>query len=282
MILSMSQSSFLKLILSNSKAFSLVELLVATVLNGIVILAMGTVYFQVTQTQQNMLEEKKGLDTALRAGYYLQNLLTQAVGLSWAGPNNLNMASGTGQLRQYYWDSNLVSAQDVHTLGIFWREAAGSAQTRSLFRATGLYFQPPTPTTSGVLFIDTGDKLDAGGNPLLAPEESDISFDSFVSFRISQPSVRVGGSLAAVRIQYVIRTFRSSNAAMRWCPAANMGIGPCVYDGVFKDHPVTLNILFRNNSLGPATNSSVGVERLFDQLYFFATQFPLGYDKGGL
>ncbi len=279
----MSKRDFLKMTLSNSQAFSLMEVLVATVLNGIVILALVSVYLQITQTQQNLLEEKKGFDTALRAGFYLQNLITQAVDTRWAGNVDLNMLSGGGRIREYYWDASMPSVQDVHTLGFFWREAAKPDQTASLFQRTGIFFQPPTIATSGVLFIDTG------GQPDLKPDASDLVFDGLISLRISQSTVGPGDPLPSIKIQYVVRIFRSSPGEWVWCTNAMMLTGACSTTALYKDYPVNLNILLRNNRLGFAqyaaplnpANPPV-VERTFDQLYFFSTNFPLGYQLGGM
>jgi type II secretory pathway pseudopilin PulG len=276
-----SKSGFLKKILSNSQAFSLVELLVTLVLNGIVVAAMLTIYLQVTRSQQGILEEKKAYDSAYRAAYYIQNMLGQAVDTRWAGNADLNTTLGAGLIRQFQSDASTAATPlDVYTLGVFWREAARSGSLRSEFRKTALYFQPPRPDSSGVLFIDHG----PGPQPnaaVLDPDPSDLFFDGIISFSIDQPIIRSNQRLASVRIQYVIRSYRSGDGDYKWCPPT-MVTPACQTTAGYKDIPVTLNVLLRNNDLGPASHIANARERLFDQIYFFSMDFPLGFAMGGM
>lgn len=258
--------------------FSLVEMLIAVAIQGIFILVIATVLLQVARIQGEISEQAKLEETALKIGYAVRSILSQAVDVDWAGNTDLNSGccGGRGRIRAYetFTYSPVSAAASVDTLGVFWREAAGSgvAVAGSEFRSTALYYQKQTPDTSGVLYVNLGS---TAAGPL-EPTLDGLVFDGLVGFAIEDPQPGdVNQPVAAVRVRYVLRRFMDPNApGWKWCAPGFSGAAECT-TSAYRDSEQEFEVSFRNNVLGPARFRTAGQQRLFDQIYFFRTIAPI-------
>lgn len=199
------------------RGYSLVELLIAVALQGIVLVMMIQVFTQVARMQSDLTEQKKSEETSMSVGYFMRSIVGQAVDLGWAGPVSLNSGcciAGRGLIRQY--DSYNVApttTADVDTIGVFWREWAPSIDApTSQFVGTAIFYQRPTPTTSGVLYIDLGSR--AGG--AMAPSADDMIFDGLVGLSVTDAQVSAFGAVSSVRVRFTTRRYRDIQNDWRW------------------------------------------------------------------
>lgn len=256
----------------------MVEMLIAVAIQGIFVLLIATVLLQVARIQGEISEQAKLEETALKIGYAVRSILSQAVDVDWAGTSDLNSGccGGRGRIRAYdaFSYSPIGATASVDTLGVFWREAAGSGATvtGSEFRSTALYYQKQTPDTSGVLYVNLGSPTPGPLEPTL----DGLVFDGLVGFAIedAQPGI-ANQPVAAVRVRYVLRRFVEPNAPnWKWCSPDFSGAAECA-TSTYRDSAQEFEVSFRNNVLGPAQFRTAGQQRLFDQVYFFRTIAPI-------
>lgn len=217
-------------------------------------------------------ERMRVQENLLQLTYLLRSQIAQAVDLRLAAgnfiPSNYNLtAPNTGQMVQYRRPAGNFG--QVDTLGVFFREA-GAPGTSDL-RPTGMFFQRPTPTTTGVFYIDT-----LSASP--APDFDDNFFDKMVEFEADNP--QVGGTPARLRsmdFRIVMRFFGDPDTTRwRWCPKADIdaGVFDCRPQVPYHDLEQVVRVSFRNNVINDTSPFTGTPERVFGQLYFYNIYVP--------
>lgn len=174
-----------------------------------------------------------------------------------------NYPTGTGAFRSSFnfKDMTTQPVNVVQTLGVFLRENSTSNFTvsgvRSQWRATGLFFLPPTAQAPGVLYLTLGTQ--EGGVTTLRPSNSDITLTGVTEVSFSNMN-SLNGRLVSLDMTVVYRIPLSSGkaGAVSWCPTANISAGTsgCQSTVPFKDVSRKINLLFSNNRLNHVIPSS--------------------------
>ena len=276
--------------LKSEKGLSLVELMIAVGLGGFVTVMALSALVSMSNQSSNLQHTMSSDIEEQRATSVVTAMLAQAIEIKDAGNTTLNnfvSPDGTGRIRQY--DSNAFWGDPIQTqtLAVFWREAGNSvdsspAAVASQFLATGIFFQRPTQTTYGVLYINTG------ANPAsLAPSRSDLMFEGLTRVRVMNITTYQDDPLAPIPLAPVTGfdlelTFRHFLGGQgdrledrTYCPDALAAASVCLSPRAHKDVTSIYHITVRNTVLYRSLSGSRAA-RLFDQLHFFAPRIPGG------
>lgn len=272
-------------LLRSERGVTLVELMIVVLISGVVlVMAMG-VMLNASGTSSSFTQ---GLDTEideLAAASALQTVFSQAIELklhSLTSPdlNSFVSTNGTGRIREF--DSDLIFSvpyPTTYTVAAFWRDRtnstlAGTSTLSSQLTPTAIYFQRPTLTTWGVLYINQG------VGPSLVPTRSDLMFEGLTRFRIfniSTYSATGGPAVAnqpvtAFDLELTFRRFLGDVKPDRktFCPESAIATVPgCSNVGAHRDVKRVFRVLARNNELTLSpSNGAVGA-RVYDLLHFF-------------
>ena len=240
----------------------------------------------------------------------LRFVVSQAVDVQFSANNSLNNyvtsgASPSGRIRAFDSDSDpdggFNATGTMTTLGVFWREGrqSGLSNAVSQFRKTAIYFQKPTATKWGAIYIDLGDGA-------LSPDRSDIILEGLVRLRFlnfqtfdpNQTAIALYDPVTSFDAELTFRRFVASAPGARksFCPAAEVPVNPaCTIDGAWRDDVRTVRLTLRNNVLfrsptawqpvpyapgsvppGPQPAPRIVPSRLFDLIYFFQPHHKAG------
>ena len=219
-------------------------------------------------------------------------MFDQAIDVHYAGNIALENfrttgANDDGMLRDFDSDQYWNVSTTTYTLGAFWREArmtaTGPLPVVLPLSKTGIYFQKPTPSTWGVLYLAMG--LDNQ----ISPSRNEWFFENIVRLQMhnfqtyeqnGKPPV-AGQTVTAFDLDMTYRRFLGGNNSKKtFCPTALVNTSTaCVIDGPYRDDTRTLRVILRNNPLDRSPskpNTGVGAfatSRMYDLIYFFHPQF---------
>ena len=266
---------------------TMLELVMAVGLTGIVLIIAAGVYLM--SVQQNTYL-KQSIDTEvdeMRAVNLMSIVFGQALDLKFQGNVSLNAYSGVsdGAMREFDSDSSFGTPPTVQTLAVFWRDnrisQSGSGALASQPTKTAIYFQMPTPTTWGVLY------LNMGNSGALTPTRSDQIFEGFTRLRILNVTTAndlslgqvIGNPVTSFDVELTYRHFFGEPdpvVGRNFCPGSLVGTLPqCPPITAFRDVVRTIKIAARNNVIGysPSIASGVRGARLFDLIHFYQPAF---------
>ncbi|AZZ37367.1 hypothetical protein CIK05_11380 [Bdellovibrio sp. qaytius] len=247
----------------NNNGYSLVELMVSTGLFAIAVI-MGMGILQLTQSQFQVTKKTMSADT--NVVNFLNILSTTArLGVKLSdvdlNPGNLTSANGTGYFRSSFHYSKLSdTTSDTQVLAYFLREFKLSnsvdANNVSSWRPTALFFKPPTPTTSGKLYLTMGSQT--SGNAALTPKDSDFTLDGVTEVSFSDPK-SINAKLKSIKmnISYRIPLGITDTQIKMWCPQFDVEAktaGCSVVAG--KDVHREIVLFFSNNKLNHVIKSA--------------------------
>ncbi len=307
-------------LVNSKKGFSLVELLIAVALNAVLVTIVASALLKARDMQKNLELQTRDEQERWDAEKMIRSFFQQAIDLKYAavlpplGLNNwTSIPNMTGAIRTFDSDTAWGTLPGTHALAVFWREDQRSAETgsaavlKSTFRPTGIYFQKPTPTTWGVLYIDQG----LGG--ILSPDLGDLKFEGLVRVQIN--NMRTGNvddyqaeDREPVSSFDIVLTFRKHFGLQKdnqliFCPRARMGVqAQCSNTVPSRDLVRTIRVVLRNNIIGvsstvklplaplssvplppvlplpplPITGQTYGA-RFYDQIHFFRPATPGGF-----
>lgn len=264
-------SSLRKGAVSNSRGFSLAEVLAYALLLGVTLLAAFTILSSNVQISTAFNDRTQSEEELLRVEGALKSAIGQALRVVHSTGGG---GGGNGWIRSF--DSTTMAGNMINW-GVFQREAAslrrpGPPVQDSDIRNTGLFFIRPQLTggteTAGVLLIDP----DADRNGLVQPNYStNIFFGNLVSLTVGNPrstSTGLGGippRLMSIDITVTMRYFdlnRFRNERCfrpTGCPAGKGG----------RDERRVFTVLLRNNTYGTHPTFTSLEEGTFGNLYFF-------------
>jgi type II secretory pathway pseudopilin PulG len=256
--------------------FTLVETLFGIALAGVTLLVAFVLMHQFYRGYieiQEKLETEKALTMAFSI---LQRQLTLAVNVerSTTSLNSVSIAANApGKILEYNGTSMAGVGGQIDTIALFVKENGGFQTPPSTsYAPVGIFYRRPTPTTSGVLFID--------GSTLVSktPSYSQPFFSSIVELTTSNFDFAPGGALTSMEFSITMRKFLESDTR-RWvfCPQVDIdnNVGGCVVPGAvsFRDATRTMKVTFSNQILRTTTarnlNSNSPFERVFGSLYLF-------------
>ncbi len=241
-------------------------------------------------TRKEALEQR--LDAELyaeRLTWVFQQYIRYANDVEFHGNVNLNNYSfdfndptSTGRIRTYTFNTGVNNNASVDTIAVFAREVGQSrigVPGRSQHVRSGIFFQRPTPTTSGVLYFSDAQPAAAD----ILPSRASTFFPRLVEFRVFNPVSRnvTGGGprMLSVDMEFVIRKFflvRGNQPS--WCPWADRALGICgvgnnnLANQSFQDYRKTIRLTFRNNNI--ASNFTAAFYSVAGFTYLFRMNAP--------
>lgn len=269
--------------LRSERGVTLVELMIAVFTAGILLVMGMGVLLNISGTSNNFSLNLDNEIQEMQAMNALQLMFGQATEVKYrtSSLNSYSSASGVGALRAFDSNDIFTASEPVATLAVFMRDQQNSRQTSistlsSNLIATGLYFQPPTSTTWGVMYLATGSSTD------LKPNRSQLFYEGLVRMRILNVSTftpdgvspNVGDPVTSFDVELTFRRFLGDvkPEARLFCPEAS--ISSCVGIGAYKDVSRVQKINLRNNILtrSPNTPDTSSVDyggRMYDLIHFF-------------
>lgn len=259
----------------NKKGISLIELIVGMSIGLIGLFAVVSLFrFGSDGFMHSMkkAESKEYLSTLAHRFSTIFTYSQNLVGVS-VPPLTTNIALGApGQVLLGSWTSLTTTTPGTWiTVANFRRELGFFANTagnrRSQFKQTGIFYFTPTPTTSGVLFINYGNSTP------MVPSYSDVYIPKVTEFKIDSPTY-ANSYLTNFRVQITIRDFSSGGPQdWRWCPVDDIGVvANCSTAANFKDLKQDFYITVANTVLAVpdvVNNSLTTSERILGPVYMF-------------
>ena len=249
--------------LMNNKGFTLTEVMIASGIAVIILIAGSLALLGVTKANLfiHYSADEYGKSQNILHGVPLY--LGQAINTDWtANPIN-NIGGNRGRLRAYQSGFNATGAlQAPDTVGAFLREfgAPTSADPISAIWPVALYFRNPTATREGQLIVSTENPT--SGNVTLNSNDPARVYGSLVELQVRQiPGGGANGQpVRMAQVRMVLRKFHSTEQSQwRWCPQAEMGRPECHTGVKYKDVTHVLNIPFVNNTVA-TIEKNVGVD----------------------
>jgi prepilin-type N-terminal cleavage/methylation domain-containing protein len=256
--------------------FTLVEVMVAIGLSGILITTIASLMMSVGQETHALIDGADFENDMDRLEYLIERQMRLAVNLTYVGSTSINSntlgTKGLGYMRAF--DSTALANTNttVNAIALYYRETAhistSVATLRSSFAPTGVYFQQPSATTYGVLYIDPGT---GAGQTALAPSLGLITLTPLTGVVINASDFDLSASSGVSFVKSFKMTVYSRVASstlpglLAWCPPAAMGTSPCVSAVPYKDLSRTFTVKLRDN-VDP--NSPQLSTLLMGRLYF--------------
>lgn len=263
--------------MQNNRGHTIIEVLVALLLLAItttVALFLASSFYKHYQEITYNLDTE---DALLSATFGLQRSLSLAVDIAPAAAplNGTTQPAGAGRVLEFDGRSMSSAPGQIETIAVFLRENGGhQTPPRSDYMHTAIFYARPTPTTSGVIFIDSAKT----GN--LSPKYSGLFFDKIVEFSVGNFEYSTGTSprLTSIEVSITARRFLSEKiSTWSFCPAIDIanGVAGCAGadKATFKDINLKTRITFSNQIINTAdprsTLSTAPYERTFGNLYLF-------------
>jgi prepilin-type N-terminal cleavage/methylation domain-containing protein len=292
-------------IVHDQRGMSLTELLVALGLSSVAMLLLASVMIETTNLSKSFEARARDEVERLTAERHLRSIFLQAEDVTLKPDTNFNSYSGPGALIAFDSDAHWAGPQSVYTLALFWRDASVSLPPpnspnlapglASHFARTGIFFQMPTETTWGVLYVDLGTQ------PTVSPDKSDLMFEGLVglkfknvqTFRLkdTDPMNAINSPVTSLDIEMTFRKFINpkGQADFVFCPRALLtpSASPCQERTPSRDVTRTLRVLLRNNvlTISPSANVTLPLPtgtgatygaRTLDRIHFFKPYTPSG------
>jgi hypothetical protein len=268
--------------------------MLVTAISGILMIGIAALVNS-SSSQNESLKQKIRLEQDMyQLAFFLKHNLSLAVNLEFieAGDmaqedfnvaksiNGGEFTENTGKLISYnsedFFDAS-ASEASVDTIAYFFRDTlnsdnplitdpATSPSGTDRFKRTGLFFQKPTPTTFGIIYLNLGE----GDDTVVSPTPESLRFDGIISLKIIEPEFTIFDPrdpdlaidtdtninfrrLASVTFKITQRQYFSSSVAFKnhkWCPPASMSEPECSVNDQYKDIERVIRIVFRNNVIG--------------------------------
>jgi len=261
----------------NNRGYTLTEVLVASFLLAITISVASFLAVSFYKHYQEIVLNVDTEEAILGATFGLQRNLSLAVEMaeSAVSLNNTVQPAGVGKIIQFDGRSMAAAPGQVETIAIFLRENGGhQIPPRSDYIQTGVFYARPTPTTSGVLFIDSA----KAGN--LSPKYSGLFFDKVVEFSVGNFERSLGSDpkLTSVEVSITVRRFLSEKVGdWNFCPQMDISnaVTGCTTanKASYKDVNLKTRVTFSNQIINENDPRSVTpgtpYERIFGNLYLF-------------
>lgn len=282
----------------NQKGFSLSELMIAAAIGVVVAGGAGFAFIETSNIYERMKNQLNTESEMFRMMHILKTTFAQTNSIFYRGsvpcnaqtqrgsPSNVAASAGmlcSGNLNATIDGSTLMLAYGLREMGGLQNTVAAS---RSAFQAYGVFYQYPTPTTSGALYIDLEDHQ--GDWTKLSPVNAPFTFTRLTEFEIrdvkylaanstmavAAGAVGSGNIIQSAEIRAVMRYYGGGSTTLwKWCPAAMIaGNGPCQNFTRYFDIERVVKVNFSNNQLQPATSDTGSFtlsRRNFGNLYFF-------------
>lgn len=269
-----------------NKGFTLSEIMVAVFMTSVGFLALSTIVFFTFQQFHYLRDRLEAEASAARAESMFKTYLGQAVDVSMSNlPNNnwnISTTNPIGRLRaNFVWDRIAASPNNWNTLAVFVREGGGNGPTQNYGGTpmkTAMWYRRPSPTTSGVIFLNVGEQ---GG--AMSPSYGGLYADRITY--LAMEKVGTGNRVTNVRVQIRVRYHRFSRFGTTWCPTQDIvnGTANCNNQVSYFDIERSFNVVLRNNLIKAAgtagPNGSLREERTLGHVYFFRTVNPIVWDK---
>ena len=202
-------------------------------------------------SREALAAEQEAMDAVVK----VTNFLVQGIDIE----DRVGRPWGTGSYLQNY-NGNVGFTGVVDNVAGFLREYG---RMESRIRPSAIFYNRPTPTTSGVIFLIRG----TAGVPM-TPTYRQIYIDRVVEFSLDNFTAVRNNRLSSADVRITIRKYmRNAPRQWRWCPPANMADPSCATTVPFRDMTRMMKIAFRNNDiwpLDPANQSGI-----FGNIYFF-------------
>ena len=253
------------------------EVLVASFLLAITISVASFLAVSFYKHYQEIVLNVDTEEALLGATFGIQRNLSLAVDIAEATSslNNSVQLAGIGRIAAFDGTSMGSTPGGIETIAIFLRENGGhQTPARSDYIQTGIFYARPTPTTSGVIFIDSAK------TGSLFPKYSGLFFDKVVEFSVGNFEYSTGLSpqLTSVEVSITVRRFLSEKiSTWNFCPQTDIdnAVAGCtaVDKANFRDVNLKTRVTFSNqiiNTSDPrSTASTAPYERTFGNLYLF-------------
>lgn len=272
--------------IKNNRGMTLVNLITAVGVSGLVLLIIATLSMYVYVQFENTKAQLQAEASANRLEYLFKLYLTQAINISGVtgltevtGANfSVNDATATGRWfgvpngAAVVWDQMGDLVGNWATLGVFVRETGMG--TDSDLQPTAIWYRKPTAATSGVIFFDTGA---TPGN--MVPDYGDPFVSGITRFEFQRQDIGVPAQLSSLRINFRLRYQRKrGNAGVNWCPTVDItnGVAGCATPGAsYREIEKNFDVVLRNNFRSAVgVNGTPGEVRTLGRLYFFQITNP--------
>ncbi|HVK60708.1 MAG TPA: type II secretion system protein [Bdellovibrionales bacterium] len=259
----------------SQSGMTLIELSITLGLVGGLILIVGTLLSTMNRQSEGLQEAMAFSEDLERLQLFFEKPFRTATDLQNRGGADLDgealTASGVGQIRSYD-STGLTSDGGANLLAIFYRENSvlnGATSLNSSFTPTAVYFQRPTPTTYGMLYVMSGTP---GGSASLVPSQSGVTYGKITHLKITLPSdLRPKSISVEVALRYPTgsRIGGGTNVDnIVWCPQNQINDGTCTAtDRNFKNIVRTFIVDLKNNA-DPAPAGDIFDDFFFGRLYF--------------
>lgn len=276
-----------------SAGVTLVEMMVAVAVGGVLSLTVATLYaFSVGQFQL-IVSKNQAQEGLMVMAYQLRNILGQAQDLSVVpGPiSNISydLSVSPGQILASFDSTTINSAtcpggpNCLRVLAYFLRESGTGNQAGvagSNVVPSAVFFQAPTVKSPGRLYIDVGSGTVPGG-PGIGPRLDNIWFDNVVAVKIQ--TVSVGSNAKSSTFTLTVRYFLDPERAnWVWCPSGAAAPflplcpSPTGRYAAYKDAQMVVEVGFRNNVLNAVSvTGGNNPDRLFGGMFFFKSIAPM-------
>jgi hypothetical protein len=256
---------------------TLLELAITLGLVGGLILIVGTLISTMSRQSEGIQEAMAFSEDLERLQLFFEKPFRTATNLQNAGAGPIDSAGlsavdGRGQIRNY--DSvPLNSDGGVNLLAIFYRENSvlnGATSLNSNFTPTAVYFQRPTSSTYGMLYVVSGTPGTAGN---LVPSQSGATYGKITHLKINLPTDTWPKSFEIeVALRYPTGGRIGGGTAQDnivWCPQDQIDDGTCtVTPRSFKNIVRTFTVDLKNNADPSPFPADVFDDFFFGRLYF--------------
>ncbi len=257
----------------------MIELMVTTGIVGGLVLMLSTLMVRMTQDSAG-ISERMAFDEDIEVFQIaFERPFRTAVNVQWSAaalaPALALTAAAPGSVSIYDSDGAGVGNNDggVDLIGLFYREnryfpTAAPFEINSKFTPTAVYFQRPTATTFGRIFVSNGVQETAAN---LTPGATSATWGKIVHLRFRNPTskgIYLRSFEAEVVMRYPTGSASGATGALNnivWCPAGDIGTAPCVQSvRNYRDVRRTFTIDLKNNG-SPTSGFD---DMLYGRLYF--------------
>lgn len=284
----------------NNQGFSLAELVMAAGVS-ILVMSIGTMsYIQGISVFNTTMRTFRAESEMLNIMMTVKATFAQATNISYGGAmtagNNAFTTRGAanadvteGRLFRRVFNTDVSGAPMLVAVGI---RDMGVNDAQSQFYGFSAVFQPPTPTTSGVFYVDMerDDASTPGGFVRLSPVNAPLAFSGLVNFGVENVRVRapdgsvrtaltgaeIGMPILSTEMFFRLRYYTSGVPSdWRWCPTAVTGNAACNTTAGFLEKQRNFKVVFANNNLDDPINDREALPgRSMGGIYFFRAFVP--------